>query len=384
MVCSLLVIAGGIINFLSSNHTVHTGAAYIDGIAFGVAMVATIISGGEVSDNDIRGRVVTAESLGISTGIFIFLMFQSVHRNLYSSSASLNMMQLQGLLSIIFGVIAFSTSFLAADSPIHHIKRNDDKKALSSLQFFHKEDKPSTTSIKKLSEMKQLVREDRSRSWTENFFQGLLPFFKLGTLRALMTFSSNYPIVYAFVQSERIAHMLPHGLIFLGLSRWVATFITNTVLVEKLGRKLTLMVSVIAAGALFIALGYINHTEANLRNSELMIVGVWVSLTIQFFCGLGQGISAVYMSEAFSTSIKPLFIFLIITVENLSIVIMFESLEAKDSDSEPIVYSGFYYNLGGVFFTLFFIVWILFPETKGTSLRKAHHKFLDFFNLSFW
>lgn len=360
------------------------GAAYLDGIAFGVTMVATIIAGGEVADKDIRGKVVTSESLGISTGMLIYTMFESVYGTASITPARFTLMQVQGLLSVIFGVIAFGTSFLAVDSSVHYIKRYDDKNALYSLQILHNEEKPSTISFESLSEMKQLIQEDRSRSWTENFTQGLIPFFKLSLLRTFMTLSYTFPIVYAFVLGETIGYKISYGLIFFGLARWLATVITNAFLVEMLGRKPTLMVSVAAAGALLITLGSLYQSENNLRNANLMVAGASVSIALQFFCGLGQGISTVYMSEAFSTSVKSLYIFLIMFVENLSVVIAYGSIQMKTLGYERIVYPSFYYVLGGGFLILFFVVWIFLPETKNTSLREAHHKFLHFFNYSFW
>ncbi|KAL5290970.1 hypothetical protein ACFFRR_010397 [Megaselia abdita] len=384
LVSSLLVIAGGIVCSVSNNHIAQIGAAYLDGIAFGVTMVATIIAGGEVADNNIRGKVVTSESLGISTGMLIYTMFQSVYGTVFSAPARFTLMQVQGLLSLIFGVIAFGTSFLAVDSSIHFIKRYDDKNALYSLQVLHNEDKPSTRTLDTLYEMKQLVQEDKSRSWTENFTQGLIPFFKISILRTFMTLSYTFPIVYAFVLGETIGYKISYGLIFFGLSRWIATLFTNAFLVEKLGRKPTLMISMVTAGALLIALGSLYHGENNLRKSNLMIAGASVSIALQFFCGLGQGISTVYMAEAFSTSLKPLFIFLIMFLENIAVVIAYGSLQMKPIGYESVVYPTFYYALGGGFLSLFFIVWVLLPETKNLSLRKAHHKFLHFFNYSFW
>lgn len=384
MISSFLVIAGGLICATSNNTIAKIGAAYFDGVAFGVTLIATVISGGEVSDNNIRGKVVTAESLGISTGMFIYTMFESVYGAGYYTPTTLNLMQVQGILSMIFGVVAFGTSFLAMDSPIHHIKRHDNKNALYSLQILHHEEKPSTRSLRTLSEMKELVQEDRSRSWTENFTQGFIPFFKLSFLRTFMTLSYTYPIVYAFVLGETIGFKISYGLVFFGLSRWLATIIASAILVEKLGRKPTLMISLVGAGALFIALGSVFHGENNLRNANLMVAGASITLAIQFLCGLGQGISAVYMSEAFSTSLKPLFIFLIMTIENMSVVIAYGTLQVKSSAYETVIYPRYYYALGGGFLALFFIVWVLLPETKKTSLKEAHHKFLHFFNYSFW
>lgn len=385
LISSFLVIIGGIICSVTNNHILQIAASYVDGIAFGITMVATIIAGGEVSDNNIRGKVLTAESLGISTGMIIYSMFQSVYGTIFSAPAKFTLMQVQGVLSIIFGVIAFGTSFLAVDSAIHYLRRYDDKSAMFSLQILHNEEKPSQKSYDTLSDMKQLVREDKSRSWMENFTQGLIPFFKLSIVRTFMTLTYTYPIVYAFVLRETLGYKISYGLAYFAFARWFGTLLTNVVLVDKLGRKATLMISVAVAGGLFIALGSLFHGENNLRNRTIMISAASVTIALQFFCGLGQGISTVYISEAFSTSLKSTYIFCIMFVENIAVVIAYSSLQMKPLNGyDRVIYPSFYYALGGSFLMIFFVAWVLLPETKNLSLREAHHKFLHFFSYSFW
>lgn len=349
-------------------------------------MVILIIAGSELSLDVQRGRVLSMESLGLGTGILLYSVIRAVHDATEplggnnGTTSTFAMTQVQGVISVFLGLAAAASTYFCYDTPVSFLLRDSEREALHSIQHFRNELAISPFTYNMLEECRSYIIEDRNRSFLENLRQGSLPFFKLCIVRTFMTLTMAFPIVSSYYYAGIYGFQFSWCFLFFGLSRWTGNIVGYCVLVDIVGRKKTLAACSLVIGVLFIITGAISDNNMDALNvSRVVTVGILI-LVASHFCGMCQNISTVYLSEAFSLSVKNSYVFGVLFVENLAVIIAFASFSTEFSHKENAV---FYLVVGAFMLIISLMAVTVLPETKRLNLRQARTKFCDLFIFKF-
>ncbi|KAL5290975.1 hypothetical protein ACFFRR_010401 [Megaselia abdita] len=376
---SSIVTLGGLISASDSDISFVTSSQWLDGIGCGIAFVIIIAAGGELALDYQRGRVLSMESLGLGTGILLYSVIRAVHDateppvDVLRSTNTFTMTQVQGVISIFLGLAAGASTYFCYDTPVSFLLRDSESQALQSIQHFQNELAVSPFTYNMLEECRLYIIEDRSRSFVENVLQGSLPFAKLCIVRTFMSLTMAFPIVSSYYFAGTYGFQVSWCFLFFGLSRWIGNIIGHFILADIVGRKKTLAGCSLIIGILFIVIGAMSNNLGTLEVSHMVTIGILILLA-NLFCGMVQNVSTVYLSEAFSLSVKNPYIFAVLFVENLSVIIAYASFSKEFSHQENAV---FYLVVGSFMIIISIMAVTVLPETKRLNLRQARTKFCD-------
>lgn len=356
----VLVTVGGIICTASHELAAIVASNWLDGIAFGMTTVMFIVVAGENSDAHIRGKLVSTEALSVSTGCLMYNVLQTIFSLVDTNNFS--MIQAQGVISIVFGVFACGSSFWFIETPVYHLTKGDQNEALNTLSALHNETEPSLGTHRAYEELQGYVHYDDSKSVPQHVIDGILPLAKIVMLRVFMLLTLVFPVPFALLLTSVNGYKIGYGMVFYGVARWVGAVIGHLALIESNGRKMTVAVCSLVIGIFFIVIG------SFLNGYKLYSVSATLFLITNFFCGMSQNVSTVYLSEAFPPSIKSGMIFAAIFMENIAAIIVFAIMRQA-------LYNGalgsYFYAIGAFQLLLVVIALLLLPETKKLSLQKA-------------
>ncbi|KAL5290969.1 hypothetical protein ACFFRR_010396 [Megaselia abdita] len=361
MISSAFVIFGGIIsitNIVTSD--------CLDGIAFGMTMVATIAAGAENLKACYRGRVLSVEVIGVSIGMVIYCVVYPF----YAEENDILWFKLFGYISIGCGLAGLICSFYANNSPIHYIMNKAPTRAIHAIQKMYKEKRtrnPSQKVLAKFSELDKYVRHETSTFGLVPFGFDLLAGLKIGLIRILVAIVTSSSFIVFFDAYSRNHKDFAIATFFLGSARLFGALFF-VFLIDWIGRKKIAMASFFGLGISIIVLGVLFGSR-----DELMAVMV-IPVVAQFFTGLGEGVSTVYMSEAFSLKGKTVMICILVDLECAALIVLNEYK---------------YFNritfciLGVSCLTAVALIFVFLPETKKTSLTEARKRFSSVFCLKF-
>lgn len=319
--------------------------------------------GGDNSSYRKRGRILSVEALGSSAGILILCIIWAVYYGLdvgvigAGGEPKFTLTQLDGVISILLGVAGAASAFLCVESPVQCLMNGDECDAAYSVQALHNDHAAI------LQEHKDYVNEDKKRSLCENIVQEIMSFVKLCIVRTFLSLTTTFPIVITYLFAEISGYHVKFGLLFFGLTRLIGVFIGQYLLIDRLGRRWTLAVCSLVIGALYIAIGSL--LEWQMENHLVEIASL--ILVANLFCGMCMNVPTTYLAEAFSPSVKPMFLFAITLVENCTIIIMY---------SIPEKYAVYYYVVGGFMILICAMAIFALPETKGLTLRRSREEFV--------
>lgn len=361
MIASGFVILGGIISI-----TDIVTSDCLNGIAFGMTMVATIAAGAENLKASYRGRILSVEVLGISIGMVIYCVVFPF----YAEENNILWFKLFGYIIIGCGLLALICSFYANNSPIHYILNKAPQRAMHAIQKLAKEKRSRNPSLKVLeifSELDKYVQHEISTYGLKSFGFDILAVVKLGVIRILMAVVTSSCFIIFFDAYARDHKNFGISVFFFGFSRLFGVLLF-VLLIDWVGRKVILMASLFSLGILFIALGVLFGTE-----EELMVLMV-VPVIGQLFTGFGDGVTTVYMSEAFSLRAKTVLICIVLDLECAAMILL----------NEFKYFNQIFCCIVGVFCMLSVaLIFIFLPETKKTNLMEAREKFKCLFCIKF-
>lgn len=343
--------------------------------------VMFIIVAGENSDPSIRGKMVSVEALAVSTGYFIFSMFLTIFDLAKTSVGSFSPVQMQGIMSVIFGLAACGLSFFFIETPVYHLMKGDQNEAVNAIAELRNETAPSPATYKVYEELKEYVHYDESKSIQQHVVDGLIPLAKIVVVRVFMLLTMVFPIPSAYWFAGYFGYKISYGMVFFGLTRWIGVYIGQLVLIDKVGRKKTIAICSLIIGVLFIVIGSLFNNLSIIsvvfKSNSDMLTAASLLLVANFFCGMAQNVSTVYLSEAFAPSVKSGMIFAAILIENIVVIIVMGAMH-KSTDIAPIFF------VIGVFQILLAVMAVtVLPETKHLSLQKSLEFFQGMLNLGF-
>lgn len=361
MIASGFVIFGGIISI-----TDIVTSDCLNGVAFGMSLVATIAAGAENLKASYRGRILSVEVLGVSIGMVIYCVVFPF----YAEENNILWFKIFGYIIIGCGLAALICSFYANNSPIHHILNKAPQRAIHAIQKLAKEPRsrnPSRKVLAKFGEMDKYVRHEISTFGLKSFGVDILAVVKLSVIRILMAVATSSCFIMFFDAYSRNLQYFGIAVFFFGFARLFGAIIF-IFLIDWIGRKKVAMVAFFGLGILFIALGVLFGTEAEVM--ALMVVPV----IGQLLTGFGKGVSTIYMSEAFSLRAKTVLICIIVDMECAAMILLNEFKEFNQ------VYCCI---LGVTCLTAVALIFIFLPETKKTNLMEARKRFTSVFCIKF-
>lgn len=361
MFSSVLTAIGGVISALTTEHDSYLASAFLNGLACGIALLITISEA--MSDPAYRGRVSSLDSIGSTSGMFIYSICTFISFNDFGTYV-FELSQQIGVVTCVFSVLAFIFAFKTVDSPITQLIIIDECGAFQKLMDLNGEECASFDTYNHFEELKNFVVDDRKLTFSRKIGQGITPFITLAIVRTFFTLSAITPMFFAAWTSSQL-ESTEFAIIIYGGVRVLGASISHFVLLDKLGRKPFLYLSTLAAGGLLMAVGYLMNTF----HSYKYVIILWFLVGTQLFAGLGEGASSVYMTEAFAPHVKHLFVFLILALENVAVCLVFNYWRFNYNDGE------LFYSVGVGFFVSFIITLFMLPETRKLSLRDAKHRF---------
>lgn len=369
----MILIEGIIFTSAPDNYDALLAGRYLNGIAVGFATVPFLVHASEVAVNSYRGSCLAVEQYGYCFGIAIQVIYVSLW-----SSTDFPANRLHGIFDIIFSLIAAICLNSFIESPIYHIRKGDEVAALDCLSRLQRPQGVTNATYAQLEEHKNYVREYENYPLKECIKRGLLPLIKMLFFRSMMVaFCFTLPLNTA-LEISLLANNLSWPSIVMACLRVLGALIA-VCLVDGLGRKLPSLFFAVILGGLFIAIGTMFANISNIYDTYQMSIVTSLSLLTQFFAGLFVPFTSVYMGEAFPLTVKPYFIGICVTVEQLIHVIIICTYQ------QPYMISTYDCLLaqGIIIVVVFVLLCATMPETRKTSLKEAQDRFRHLLHLRF-
>ena len=306
---------GWILIIFASNLSMFYLGRFITGVSGGAFCVTAPMYTAEIAESEIRGTLGSYFQLMLTVGILLT----------YALGPQINMFQLS-MISATIPIIFFGVFFFMPETPIYYLKKGDEDAARASLVRLrgpHYNVEPEI-----LAQQEILAEVERNQV---SFFaairgkaaiKGLIIGFGLMFFQQLS--GVNAIIFYASTIFESASKSIPSDIstIIVGVIQVVAVFL-STLIVDRLGRRILLLVSCLSMFITTFVLGiyfYLQHDGTDVSN-----IG-WLPLlcicTFIFLFSLGFGpIPWMMMGEIFSSTVKStynnvLLFFLLFLVDN--------------------------------------------------------------------
>ncbi|KAL5290980.1 hypothetical protein ACFFRR_010404 [Megaselia abdita] len=306
---TLLTIGGGIIQTATADQAAIEASMYLDGIGFGITLVTTTILAGEIASKYNRGILVTIP-ISINVGMFIQALYTELWYLEYNAFTAL---QLQGVLSIVFGVMALASTLTILESPIYFLKRNNEAEAVRHIKLLRRYVNANKEVKQTLKENKALIEDDASRTLNENLFSGVPALLKLSLLQGVSTLTFCFPMTVIFGMSSSYGYKT-----YWMQSTWtpyiyvLIRFIGNVFgCIFILNRKLGITIGFAVCSVLMFIIGGLLEDPSNIVDTDIMTSIASIMICLQFFAGIIEPLIIIYISEAFSLQVKAFYIFVV-------------------------------------------------------------------------
>ncbi|KAH8417401.1 hypothetical protein KR222_010522, partial [Zaprionus bogoriensis] len=348
------------------DYTSIVAARYIGGVGIGLITVVFIIHNSEVTTSTTRGQWAALEQYGLALGIII----QTIMDSEWLSSSDIGLNLAHGIFGIVFSVVATVSVAMSVESPVFHLRRNDEHKARACLWHLLTSLTPVNSYNAALNEIKRYVEEGSSRSLGEELSASVVPFVKMLFCRCLVAFTFSYPISLSIISSSAVSiGYIGWSICIWSVLRWIGTFITIAI-VDRVGRKVLSLTSLLCMAALMLATAGIYSDTYNAASVYYMSQVSRMAMAFQFFAGIFVSVTPTYLSEAFPMRVKGLMIGLIVCLEQVIHIVTIVTFGRN--------YDCFfqYFIAVGIILSISMIIFaVLMPETRSLTLRQAGERF---------
>ncbi|KAM8704162.1 hypothetical protein ACLKA7_008716 [Drosophila subpalustris] len=358
----LQLIEGIIFTSASTNYTAIVAARYVGGTGIGLVTVPYIIHNSETWTSKNRGMCLAVEQHALALGIAFQVIYTAEWTGL---DTGLNLEH--GIVGIVLSLIAMIIVAFSVESPIFHLRKNNEEKARSCQLCYLKNSAPYNAFNNAFDEAKRYVAEGSSLSIGAELSASFMPFIKMLFCRCLVAFTFSVPLSISILLSTTVTEgYLDWTVIVWGILRFIGACVTLST-ADKVGRKFTSVLGLLCMAALMLAMAGIFSDIFNQLNVYYMTQIYRLSMAFQFFAGLYVPCTSIYLGEAFPMRLKPYLIGLIICIEQIiHIIVIFKFNEA--------LYP--YFLAVGIILVISMLIFVvLMPETRGLTLREAGHRF---------
>ncbi|KAH8326559.1 hypothetical protein KR067_010256, partial [Drosophila pandora] len=370
---ALMQLAGAIMYATAPyNYSVLLAARYVAGIGVGLITVPFIIHSAEVASDNYRGISGSMEQCGLALGIAIQVIVDSQYVD--DRDASVN--QIHGILGIVFCLLGLVLTSLSIESPIFHIRRNQEDTARRCQEkilgnFIYNVDVA-------FEEAKGYVQDSKQLTFCQELLRSLVPLVKVLVYRGFVAFSFSLPLTTSLISSS----LLTEGYIgswpvtVWGLVRLLGTLVAQAFL-ERLGRKLFSLVALFCMGSLILSMAFLYEDGNNVRSYYDMLQIRSLGVAFQAFAGLFVCSSPVYLGEAFPLRVKPLLVGYVVGFEQTVHIINIIGYRRASSG----FFYHYYLSVGIILLLGVILFAVVMPETKRLTLREAGKRIQRWHNL---
>lgn len=333
----------------------------LTGFASGSYSVIVPLYTSEIAEKEIRGTLGTYFQLQVTGGILFTYVIGSFF-NIFGLS----------IICAIIPIVYACLMVLIPESPIFHLMKGRVEKGRLSLRYFRG---PYGTVDQELSIMQDsLAKTERERVPIMEAFQttpakrGL--FIGLGVMLLQQFTGCNAVIFYAtFIFKEAGSAMEPNvSTIIVGVMSVIVTYI-STLIVDKLGRKILLLISIIVMGICTLLIGaffFLKEHEYDVSSIGLIPLVSMCLFIILFSVGFGP-IPWMLIGEIFPAQIKGTACSIACMANWLFAFFVTKFFSSLVSAIH--IYNTFWlftlFSVLGTFFVLFIV-----PETKGKTMDE--------------
>ncbi|KAH8305271.1 hypothetical protein KR018_009622 [Drosophila ironensis] len=373
ILCSCLVIACGILFLAWPECPVAIIVArYLDGLANGLVFVPALSTVGEIGVTGFRGLLAASvEQLSSSTGILMQLLYTAVWQVEWNAAFVAD--QVHGVLSIIYGVVALALALsLCVESPVHLLMRANEQRAVVALRHLQRPYMVTSETLLRLDEHKLYVATYREMGWRLNLQKGLPSLLKILLHRLLGSMCLNLIIWSALhnTTDQVVSYFQAWPYVVFGVLRWCGCFCVMPLL-DSTGRKSPTLFGTFSSGVVAFAFATL------VTRTPHMIAALVVLFSLQFFAGVSQCASAVYLTEAFPLGLKPHLVAVAYILEQLTRLLLCSFALSSGQ------ITAYFHILGALSMAFFLLGIFCLPETKLVTLAEAQQKYAKWFNKDF-
>jgi len=329
------------------------------GLAIGIASLLAPLYIAEVSPAAIRGRLVSLNQMAIVTGILLSYLV-----NWGFSFHVENGWRWMFAIAAVPSLAFFGALFFVPESPRWLVEMGREKEALTILK---RVDDPEEAPAQ--IERIRLAIAEESGTLAELFAPGMRRALMIGLVLAVTQqwTGVNTVLFYgSLILQEKVGHQSASSAIganvLIGSINFVATIVALW-LIDRVGRRVLLMLSAGGMGACLVCLG-LAFRGAN--PSPAVVIASMLGCTACFAVGLGPGVWVV-LAEIFPNRIRGRAMALAtVTLWAACSALTFTFLQISTAIGTPGTF-GLY--AGVCAFTVVF-VWKVTPETKGKQLEE--------------
>uniref|UniRef100_A0A336LQF3 Facilitated trehalose transporter Tret1 n=1 Tax=Culicoides sonorensis TaxID=179676 RepID=A0A336LQF3_CULSO len=352
---------GWVLVIWAQNLTMMFIGRFLLGLAGGAFCVTAPMYTGEIAQNEIRGSLGSYFQLMITIGIlFVYAVGSGVNVFILSIIC--------GVIPLIFGLIFF----FMPESPTYLVAKDREDDALKSLEWLRGSRYDCQSELEELK-----TQRDTMRAMQTNLGQALTrtasirsAFIAIGLMFFQQMSGINAVIFYTTrIFTDSGSDIDPSlSTIIVGVIQVVATFISSLV-VDKLGRRLLLLFSIVVMGICLCGLGVFFYLKD--EESEIIDNLGWLPITslcifmIAFSLGFGP-VPWLMAGELFAPDIKG---FLGAIAGTTNWLLAFVITKFFASLSEGIGNGPTFWLFMGFCVVGFVFVLLFVPETKGKSFQ---------------
>ncbi|XP_066156958.1 facilitated trehalose transporter Tret1-like [Euwallacea fornicatus] len=335
-------------------------ARFIAGWADGLVFTAFPMYLGEIASYNIRGLLGSSIQLSMITGM---LTINIIGSYLSITNAALVCSALPPLFFALF--------WFVPDTPYYLVMKGRIEDATKSLQLLRQSRDVSS----ELNRVMEAVKEEREQSG--KFYE----LFSVASnrramiivfgLRAIQQFSGTTVITF-YAQSifhEASGDMTPIAATMIYFTLQLICALISSFLVDKIGRKPLLMISIIGSGLVLSLEGtyfFLNaNTQIDVTKYKIVPLVALLGYVVIFNIGMGV-IPVLFLGEMFPTSVKAFALCLADIWFGLIVTMVSKFFQIMQDDfgiSVPFFAFAACCAIGLVF------IWLLVPETKGKTLE---------------
>ncbi|XP_050463966.1 facilitated trehalose transporter Tret1 isoform X2 [Cataglyphis hispanica] len=357
---------GWLLIILSNSVLMFYFGRFITGVSSGAFCVAAPLYTSEIAESEIRGTLGSYFQLMLTIGILISYILGTVLKNMITLSI------ISGIVPLIF----FAVFFFMPETPVYYLKKGNEEAARKSLTRLRGNQYDIEVELQAHREaLEEANRRSvsfavmiKSRAVKKGFViaYGLMLFQQMSGVNSIIFYSSDI--------FTKAGSSLPPGeaSIIVGAVQVISVFL-STLVVDKLGRRILLLASIVVMFLMTLILGIyfycINHTTAFDNLKWFAIIPLCVFL-IMFSFGFGP-IPWMMMPEIFAPEVKGIAGSSACLFNWLAAFVVTKFYTQMVDAVEP--YGTFW------IFSLFSIVGIVFvyflvPETKGKTLDQIQRE----------
>ncbi|PSN36458.1 hypothetical protein C0J52_18340 [Blattella germanica] len=364
MLSLVLPFTGGwaLMVWADDNVGMYMAGRFITGMMGGAFSLTAPVYTSEIAEKEIRGALGSYFQLMVTIGIlFVY--------GIGSAVEPMHLSMICGIVPLVFGVIFF----FMPETPLYHLKKGEKDKARASLQWFRGRNYNVDAELQEIQDALDEAAAQKT-SFRQAFSSkaskkalfigfGLMIFQQLSGVNAVIFYTTK---IFEAAGSTMEPSLCT---IIVGTIQVIATFL-STLIVDRLGRRILLLISdsvmaicALALGVFFYMLDAVEDDVSSYNWLPLVSVCLFI---VVFSLGYGP-IPWMMMGELFSPQIKGVASSLACLLN--WILAFLVTRFYSDLVNEIHSYSTFWIFAGisalGTVFVLIFV-----PETKGKSMDE--------------